>query len=584
MTAENPNPIQANVTEYAVPGVETLKQGIEHIAVQYDNHGYNGVATSAEVFTVRNESHIDDRLELDDMVLQCGFDTNPPEGIDRGRSVIATSEKFGLVRSAILEAGGQVTEEDGSVGWGNIVGQLVASAEHNQSQGRVWSQLAGAVAASQFASTAERIVLMRQIYDQGIAAETAAACMDSPLLVVTSLQNHVAVVRPIADYSSAFRMPPEKLGKLLALYERPGSDLVEAQVASRKHRIQGEIAEKAMVGTIDRETTDEAMSASAASEKVGGAPTMLDLNKIERFGLQALFIKGQAEELFGTTVENIVDSNFARSLASHRTAAPDVSDSDGLSGLYKVYSVTGKLAGDIESTFIELSKPVIERFRTVDHHPDEPDLTYEQKAAFRYRDAVEFSRQSAAVLKFIDVDAYRKNEAFLTEPGEQIWTTAQDGAAVSPICQQAISQVLMAALDLEQQGVTLEPDRIYDEIQANRQRLFKLGAHNIAELSVSDPEQMVSHAQFTKGKDGDYHLRIFDGLPDKDSLDVYAAISLGCPALGEVHKSRTLLSAEERAAYGSSNYIDHALAASFIEAHKRGMFDLAHYRDLAAAA
>ncbi len=62
-------------------------------------------------------------------------------------------------------------------------------------------------------------------------------------------------------------------------------------------------------------------------------------------------------------------------------------------------------------------------------------------------------------------------------------------------------------------------------------------------------------------------------------MDVYAAVTLGCPALREQHPGRLTLNPAEKMTHGLSNVIDHVLADIINEAYARNLFDISRYAE-----
>lgn len=495
--------------------------------------------------------------------------------------------------------------EEPAIRWAVAADSLLEGSRSVVDEKDKHAQLVGAVMAVQFAENdQDRIEFVRKVYDQGIEKDMADACRSSDILLLTdgpgfswgSGESDVFVSHPVRHYARVFEMTdPKRVANYLHYLEdrRVGDENRDLPSAKRLHK---ELSARDPLDPETEATREQAEQVAVDSEQVNGA--LIDAYKIERFALQSVFIRDQAQALFGSDLQDLTNSPFARKLAELRTREDGVVDPEELKN-YAVFDHTspsrlaspeerialasGRLEAQVTGVFEELSGPVVGKYSLEGVDLSSPDkLTEAQRAAWRFRIVMEQLRQHNAVSQFVNFEAFatqRPQEIVADfEDDREIWTSSQDGAAVPPSINNAIQEVMLGALRAVRAGQTPPtPAELRDLMQRDRRRLLRVAAHNIAEISAVSDGASYTDVELQRTDQGELQMTAKGHVAQKDSLDVYAAITLGCPALHIVHPSRQLLSAEQRLAHGSSNYIDHALAAVINEAYERGLLNLSIY-------
>mgnify|MGYP007132575240 CR=1 FL=1 len=330
--------------------------------------------------------------------------------------------------------------------------------------------------------------------------------------------------------------------------------------------------------------------------------------KIERFALQNKFLKDQFKALFGESKDELIRSPFARKLAELRNEPMAFITLEELTGtgdagemwrettpVRRLEIAMFRIADHASRAFRDLSAPIIEQYSLEGVDVSDPSqLTERQQASLRFRQVVEQMRQHNVITQFVGYEEFAEKQGveFVAslEDSHEIWTTSQDGAAIPTITGDTMFAAMRAIIEGEERGELprVQPDEVLDMLQHNRRRLLAIATHNIREFGDVMDEQLfprstvkrVDKAVEENGEQvADYDLE-FEGLSNiraKDSLEIYASVTLGCPALREIHGDRKLLDAQERIAHGSSNYIDHVIAAVLNEAYARGAFNADAY-------
>ncbi|HSX33904.1 MAG TPA: hypothetical protein VLF91_06230 [Candidatus Saccharimonadales bacterium] len=500
------------------------------------------------------------------------------------------------------------TGEHEPVSWLRVGQSLLESAQTSQEPANKQAQLIGAMLASQFSDSAkDRASFLRTVYDRGMNADMQAACRETPIVILTNTEerrhqetgdvtDYMTTLQPISAYAKIFGMD-QKHVELYARHLAKGAGKEESDGLPSAKSLHKELEAQAERAESDAHKRGEAIARALGGEKVGGS--MLDVYKIERFALQSMFIKRQFQVLFGNeagkpTTENVTDSAFARHLAVLRNQQRQIVDVTRPQNLFNVTSSTpdgppppmsaqdavrlalATLSLDVAFAFSDLSQPLIPEFSLDGVDQSRPDLmTPAQIASWRYHQVVENLDQHRQLGQYLDYEAYLNEDKVGTGAvGPELWSAAEGGAAVPDVATRLVEQVVLTALKAhEKDDLTVTTDELYRATQGQRRDVLAAATQHIAEFNQS-PGQVHAALSLKRGDDGQLELRSTAALPPKGSLDLYAAITLGCPALREIHESRSALDAEERIAFGSSNFIDHTVAAVINEARARGLFDI----------
>jgi|GEM_PF-4700526 len=584
--------------------------------------------------------------EADDQLVQRGGDRTIPPFAEQGddaqakAAVLATiSHEVSLHALRNIVPGADRSEAH--IDWHGATQNMVVEADAAEDiETRKRLLLSGTIAAQLAEDDTVRIDFLSAVYDHSLEAVAAEACNASPLTILqdapsavwgyaggTSETHQLYAVHKLAP---AFTIEPERAADYLALLARKNAEKQAAaqdaadQPASTSSDLPS--AKKLQKQLMAQEhTADEESLASAQArevsvdgEKVAGG--LYDQYKIERFALQAMFIKDQAKALFGATTAELINSPYAQVLESKRgqdtilDASEVPAELEGVSYceelLYNPYTHdkkdpraeaekrliddTNQLQADITETFTQLSEPIVARYT---HDESQPPATREQGAAARFKTVMQRMQEHTTLSKFVNIKTYlgRSQNEIVDEfgPGVSIYATSQDGAAVPAVVNGAVSGVMRIAAEYQHTtGDKPTPDELLEILQTNRVELLGVASHNIAEFMAGGENDPNLRLQRNDGgtlqightdEHGVFHPRMRTDTPPKGSLDEYAAITLGCPALHEIHAARTELKRDDiqRLVYGSANFIDHTLAASFNEAHARGILDVTRYAAIA---
>ncbi|HSD55886.1 MAG TPA: hypothetical protein VLA92_01900, partial [Candidatus Saccharimonadales bacterium] len=219
------------------------------------------------------------------------------------------------------------------------------------------------------------------------------------------------------------------------------------------------------------------------------------------------------------------------------------------------------------------SAPVVEAYSLdgVDL-ADVGSMTRKQRAALRYRTVRDYSQQHQMMTQFTDYKEFIERRLDLalpaTAPDSEIWSGSEEGAAAPDLATDCIETILIAA---NKPGA---PEATEAELvaatHASRRTLLRIATHHFEEFGK--PDNVILDATLQRNDAGKLVAVLHTAVPEKGSLDIYSAAALGCPALRDISDKRALMSLAEKAAYGSSNYIDHTVAAIINEAQKRGLF------------
>src|SRR5262249_42856298 len=142
----------------------------------------------------------------------------------------------------------------------------------------------------------------------------------------------------------------------------------------------------------------------------------------------------------------------------------------------------------------------------------------------------------------------------------EIGSVSRDGAGVPDTMGSLIEVTMKSVLQQEgpdAQGAELgdvSQEELRDFARRHRRTLLAIATQNIAEMPAVDE---IFREGLRRNEQGELVFANPLNIRLKGSLDVYAALALGCPALRLQHATRAELTMAERIAQGSSNYIDH---------------------------
>ncbi|HWZ65646.1 MAG TPA: hypothetical protein VNX65_02490, partial [Patescibacteria group bacterium] len=465
-----------------------------------------------------------------------------------------TAEKSRALRAIHDVIVGEAEDKEG-VGWNELAfGLLKRSGELVGDEKTAC--IVGAVACTQFAvSQADREDFLREVYRDGRQAEVAQACKDSSLVLLiedSESEDRIKGVHSIHGFAAAFEFGPDEIHEFLDDPRGVADDHISPK------KLQKTIFEQASAGTIISETQHQAEKASVNGEQVDRL--IMDPLKIERFAIQQYYIDQQMNALFpkGVSFEN---SPFVQKLAAMRAQNNTLGPADlGDITRLTVAEVAQRLDSDIMQAVRDLSQTVTARFM-----PPEgailatPGLSEEQRAALRFREVIVKMGRNERLAKYLDYKAFITklgNESPVDGRPKEVWEISEEGAAVPAVCNTMLTNIVMAALLSSEH---LSPEGLRDLAQSDRRRFLALATVHIRAL----PLDRVGTEQVNIQRDAAGILR-FEGASvlGKNASDYYSAIALGCPALRVIHGDRRLLDIQQRLAHGSSNYIDHILAAA----------------------
>ncbi len=591
---------------YSSDGVAAdLHSHLSRIAVLHpvaENSSWQDPAENADSY----QDPYTNRLTFASKIAQRSTDEGLPPNIEINETTPEKQAALSMIRTAILEAHQRTQGRPSStdhVDWADITDTLLQSSAEAAPDIRPTQLVAASVAIHFAKSPLDRKKFLETLTTSGLLADMATACEASHLVVLLPQNEPRSANLPravhVASLARVFSTKPDTMGRYLSEFD----PRQQRQSASPK-RLQKEIVERLENGSTDPDASAEAEIASLETEKTKGS--LLDMYKIERFGLEQYFIKRQmAAVLAGPDIGHtafqaeLMDKTLPRveivtESDTRARTGPSFPPGQGLQ--YCIANSTAQLENDIEAAFRTLSAPVVDAFRVDESIMDiTPDLTREQAATIRFRQIKSKIGDHMAVARFLDIEHFidqTQNEIVnLFEGTDQlaegddpleIWTVAQDGAAVSDICERLLSNVLQSCT-LPGAATDVAAEELRDFLHANRRNLLRAATHHIAEFMATTNRQEPAPQPIQRDEGGSLTLpRLgIESFP-KNSLDFYAAVALGCPALREIHQNRAEFTAEEKLAYGSSNYIDHILAAVINEAYSRGILDIASLTKRAA--
>lgn len=528
------------------------------------------------------------------------------------------SRALRAMREAITTGAEGASDPEGKTDWQAVSGELFKRAVQVEDDEQKNTLFVGSVISAQFAPAREaREGLMRSAYELGVQGQVAEACKNSHLVVLIGgpnapggedrVQFASTTVHPVRRYAPAFEIDPERAAKYLQHINKGIPEGVPRPGISLK-KLQKTLTEKSQAGEQDDDLRSQAEDASVYGEKIG--ETMLDIYKLERFALEQQYIHEQAKDvLAGSDWEH---SALAKELEYQRTVDNTVQATDmrrypsGRRPVETLDDALAKLNADIGSAFESLSEPSIAKFSLEGADLNNPaSLTAEQLAALRFRTVRDYTAQHVALSQYLDFENFlerRENQVIHRLGGSEVWSASQDGAASSEAATQVVGAIAYAANAPEILEADDKPsaDQLAELAHSKRRLLLTAATHHIEELNEAqdgeeiigvthlesdpeadpddaDPEMVEVPNELTRDGDGQWQLAMKSNIPMKESMELYSAALLGCPALREIHENRGLMSVAEKAAYGSSNYIDHILAAVINEAKARGIFTPGRY-------
>ncbi|HSX35572.1 MAG TPA: hypothetical protein VLH84_01400 [Patescibacteria group bacterium] len=544
-------------------------------------------------------------------VVERGHDAVLPRGVAptpeaRQKEGALRAIRAHLVEHSVLATESHPTDRQQDViHWGRVAQSLLDEAERVEDANERRGRLVGGVIASQFAKDDnDRKAFVLSVYDRNLQAEAAAACADSPLTIVVDApgagawgkgEHRYHAVDPVKRYADVFRIDPDRMRTFVARMDGEAAEQDKGPAARSPKQLQKDLATRSPDSDAAAAAQQQAGVASVGGEKVRGA--VLDPLKIERFGLQEHFLKQQFEALLGTSVEEVTNSVLAQYLRDTRNtpdtttvSAQEVTDDDFF-GVpppqleMPPVSPIDKLTTDAQAAFRRASAPIIERYSLEGVATDDPSqLTVEQKYAARYLVVNKLTQQELLLSQYINYEEFverARDEPVSNVAGApDIWSNSEDGAAAPDAAADIMATLMneVASNGYDGPPLNVTSEELLQLLQQNRRVLLTIATRNIAEFF--DADRMVNAVRLSRDENDMLQMSTTSSdVASKESLDVYAAITLGCPALREIHPGRQALTMEQRLAHGSSNYIDHALAAIFNEAYERGALDVAAYRE-----
>lgn len=516
-----------------------------------------------------------------------------PMDIPRDVDPHVAHEKDQMLRSVheVIRSEARLAPGEQKVNWLMTSQELLRRAKIEEDVEKRDALLVGAAAAAQFSpDETERMSFLESVYDGALQEDMAGACSRSHLVLLTTKlpkkrQKRDIEVHSLKSFTPAFQLEPEEFSKYVTYVRTTSAEGVSGGEHTAK-TLQKLLTTHSQAGVRPENIQNQAMDASVRGEKVKGP--MLDIYKIERFALEWHFIKEQIKTVLGP---DLSDTPLAKKLEQKRTSISNIIDQYSvLPGSNRppeadIDLQMKKLEQDTKAAFRELGTPVAFRFMLSkdDLAAEKSTLTPEKQAALRFRDISSKIKGHVAVSRFLDTEAFvrsRDRKDILTQHAEgiahEIWEVPLDGADTPRSCIDILSKLLKATVRDQKKLGPIAPEELRDFAQSHRIDLIALATFHGADFFDVNTGETAPLAE----RDGTGKLqlsRTYKLIP-KESLDMYSAITLGCPALREIHEDRPSRNEpERRIAQGSSNYIDHALAVIINEAYKRGALNLENY-------
>lgn len=519
------------------------------------------------------------------------------------------SQVLRQVKDLLTESTTDADPEAQSISWLAHATDLVTKAKDMPEGVERTNMLLASVVSSQFSSeAADKAIFLGRIYDAGLQQDVADACKGSALSLLLDEQPRIIpghdgdpdrtvfnrTHHRLADFTAAFEADPKHVRiyienvQRLAEHRKKTGDLPSSKRLG-KTLIEGYEQGK----TPDASLEEQVVTVSMSGEKVQGS--ILDIYKVERFALQQVFMQEQMKDVLA----GIESGNPAllRALIDRQSQPSNMLSSEDMiqdATFEKVLlSRLSRLEEDVIDSFQELSQRANELFSLEGVDVSQRHrLTREQAIALRFMEVTAVLEAHDSVAQYMDIQDYRErwsNEALSQfadniARGElelSIGVVSSDGAAAPDVATAMIGNITRAAM--KNQSLHATPGELHDLAQKNRRRLLTLGTNQFSdtskiEVDVSmqqEPSDPAKRLHLARNPDGELEIRNDFPLPIKEGADVYAAAILGCPALRLVHPDRAMLKHIEKvAAIGTSNYMDHVLAAIIRAAHERQLFSV----------
>lgn len=470
--------------------------------------------------------------------------------------------------------------------------------------------LVGSVLSSQFApSMVDRAKYLKNSYSENMQADLAKACERSD--VVMLLENDMEItdefvigtyrLHGIKEFASVFSANEDDVNiyvdNVVALADHEEKTRRREGLPTVKRMQKNILADQEDNTESSAENREQAVTVSMSGEKVTGS--ILDLHKIERFALQEIYIKRQMADVFDGMETGL--SSFDKMIKREgdrkdRAIALDDFDCNSPTIETALRKQLTKLNVDVSESFMLLSERASKEFSLdgVDL-TDRAQLTRSQQVALRYQEVRDIIDGHMEAAKFIDPHTYSKRQADEVVSGfiekgavRTIDGLSVDGGAAPDTCVDIIKNIMRDVINDPALEATVTPEELRDFAHANRRRLLMFATGHISEFLEVDLDNALrltsegEKPKIIRDENGKLQFKN-DLLPlAKESLDVYSAVILGCPVLRLQHPNRALLTVQEKAALGSSNYIDHTLASMINAAYDRGIFSVAALRAQAA--
>lgn len=513
--------------------------------------------------------------------------SNPgvPESLLGSKDSAEKSATLAAVRSALLMASAAHASESAESGskdvdWRGTSNTLLDIARKAGAENQSTLFVAAVLASQMSKDPADRADFFESVYSDGLQRQVADACKQSHLVVIHTAPgtNERGIYHPgramtVRQMSKAFVLDPsEALDYVQRIRPRSLQDELPSAKAMQKR-----LSEPSQVGQSHEVARERAKDVSLNSERTHNA--LIDPYKIERFALEQKFIADQMGAVIGS---DPTSTPLARALRDSRSSENNIVSDESLDeeAVPSIDLAVAKLEADLNAAFIKLSQPVIAMYAVNrEVSAGYAGLDERQSAALRFRDISGRIEKTMDAARFIDVEQFverDRNEMVAGfEAESEIWGAAADGAAAPDVIGRVIAAGVSQAV--VQPEIEARADELRDALHVNRRELLATATYNIADFPQAQVGEGIS---LGRSEDGKLQLNLrFRPPGGKDAADVYAAITLGCPALRVIHGSRSELNMAAKLAHGSSNYIDHVLAVAINEAYERGILDTDNFAD-----
>ena len=345
----------------------------------------------------------------------------------------------------------------------------------------------------------------------------------------------------LKSFAMVFTTPPDVVGRYFKLLE--ANQTGEATDAP-----------KAILGRLwrayvqNRDTSDLVVAAQHAAVVGYDLQASIDPHKLERAALEIQFLNDQAAVLF--SANSIHNSPFAQRLRQLRDQRTDP---------YQLED----LHADAQSAFKELSEPIIGEYRW---HNTRIPLTRKQRYALRFQ---EISIETAQLKR---LNYYVHGYSPSSGPIENIWSVAQDGAAVSDqVCLFIGRLTEVARNHWRQTGSRPSPGALYQLALEHRGYLIHLETVHIDAI-LRATSLVSSGLKLSQETEGELRVHLpVDAINNYARTQSYDSPVIGCAALRAI--SPTVDPATRRGA-AMNTLVDYATEAILDEASKRGLYDI----------